>query len=132
MFKGFTSEAHSLLEGLQSSLHNQEEKLSAFTQQQRNLHSRSIESAKSVSEVMLDFFKTLDTHACKLTKLAEDAQNVNEQKLSAFTKKFEVGFCYFSLSNSTTQAFYNELCFLPFRNQLQMKRNKCLRKWQSY
>ncbi|WZY89935.1 hypothetical protein YC2023_046670 [Brassica napus] len=89
MFKGFTSEAHSLLEGLQSSLHNQEEKLSAFTQQQRNLHSRSIESAKSVSEVMLDFFKTLDTHACKLTKLAEDAQNVNEQKLSAFTKKFE-------------------------------------------
>ncbi|XP_048633774.1 kinesin-like protein KIN-5A [Brassica napus] len=89
MFKGFTSEAHSLLEGLQSSLHNQEEKLSAFTQQQRNLHSRSIESAKSVSEVMLDFFKTLDTHACKLTKLAEEAQNVNEQKLSAFTKKFE-------------------------------------------
>ncbi|KAJ4903174.1 P-loop containing nucleoside triphosphate hydrolases superfamily protein [Raphanus sativus] len=89
MFKGFTSEAQSLLEGLQSSLHNQEEKLSAFTQQQRDLHSRSMESAKSVSEVMLDFFKTLDTHAAKLTKLADDAQNVNEQKLSAFTKKFE-------------------------------------------
>jgi kinesin family protein 11 len=89
MFKGFTSEAYTLLEGLQGSLHNQEEKLSAFTQQQRDLHSRSMDSAKSVSTVMLDFFKTLDTHANKLTKLAEDAQNVNEQKLSAFTKKFE-------------------------------------------
>ncbi|EOA26502.1 hypothetical protein CARUB_v10022551mg [Capsella rubella] len=89
MFKGFTSEAYTLLDGLQGSLHNQEEKLSAFTQQQRDLHSRSMESAKSVSTVMLDFFKTLDSHSAKLTKLAEDAQNVNEQKLSAFTKKFE-------------------------------------------
>lgn len=94
MFKGFTSEAYEVLEGLQGSLHNQEEKLSAFTQQQRDLHTRSMESAKSVSTVMLDFFKTLDMHATKLRKLAEDAQNVNEQKLSAFTKKFEV--CYFS------------------------------------
>lgn len=108
MFKGFTSEAQSLLEGLQSSLHNQEEKLSAFTQQQRDLHSRSMESAKSVSEVMLDFFKTLDTHAAKLTKLADDAQNVNEQKLSAFTKKFEVGFLLFSLSFLKHNHFYND------------------------
>lgn len=105
MFKGFTSDAYALLEGLQGSLHNQEEKLSSFTQQQRDLHSRSMESAKSVSTVMVDFFKTLDTHATKLTTLAEDAQNVNEQKLSAFTKKFEVGFLFtLSLTLSFTYA----------------------------
>lgn len=69
-----------------------------------------MESAKSVSTVMLDFFKTLDTHATKLTKLAEDAQNVNEQKLSAFTKKFEV--CYiFSMSQFSTNTMTIFLSF---------------------
>ncbi|XP_010557298.1 PREDICTED: kinesin-like protein KIN-5A [Tarenaya hassleriana] len=89
LFQGFTLEAYALLEGLQGSLHKQEEKLSAFTQQQRDLHSRSLESAKSISTVMLSFFKTLDMHSSKLTELADEAQSVNEHKLSVFQKQFE-------------------------------------------
>ncbi|XP_010542610.1 PREDICTED: kinesin-like protein KIN-5A [Tarenaya hassleriana] len=89
LFQGFTTEAYALLERLQGSLHKQEEKLSDFAQQQRDLHSRSLESTRSVSTVMLEFFKTLDMHASKQKELAHEAQSVNEQKLSTFQKQFE-------------------------------------------
>lgn len=37
LFKGIASEADALLNDLQSGLHNQEEKLTAFAQQQREV-----------------------------------------------------------------------------------------------
>lgn len=89
LFKGIASEADSLLNDLQSSLYNQEEKLTTFAQQQREAHSRSVENARSVSKVTVNFFKTLDMHASNLTKIVEEAQTVNDQKLFEFEKKFE-------------------------------------------
>lgn len=53
-------------------------------------HFRAVETARSVSRVTVDFFKTLDMHASKLTQIVEEAQTVNDQKLSEFEKKFEV------------------------------------------
>ncbi|CAA7036796.1 unnamed protein product [Microthlaspi erraticum] len=89
VFKGFASEADILLQDLQSSLNNQEEKLIAFAQQQRKAHSQAADSARSVSKVTVEFFKTLDTHATKLTGIVEEAQTVNHKKLSEFENKFE-------------------------------------------
>ncbi|CAH8387090.1 unnamed protein product [Eruca vesicaria subsp. sativa] len=89
VFKGFASEAHILLQDLQSSLNKQEEKLIAFAQQQRKAHSQAVDSARSVSKVTVEFFKTLDTHATKLTGIVEEAQTVNHKKLSEFENKFE-------------------------------------------
>ncbi|KAL5581127.1 hypothetical protein UlMin_013569 [Ulmus minor] len=89
LFKGIASEADSLLNDLQSSLHKQEEKLSAFAQQQREAHARAVETARSVSKITVDFFQTLDLHASNLTGIVEEAQTVNNQKLSDFEKKFE-------------------------------------------
>ncbi|KAB1226156.1 hypothetical protein CJ030_MR1G027815 [Morella rubra] len=89
LFKGIASEADALLNDLQSSLHKQEEKLSAFAHQQRQAHARAVETARSVSKITVNFFQTLDTHACKLTQIVEEAQTVNDQKLSELEKKFE-------------------------------------------
>ncbi|KAF3453779.1 hypothetical protein FNV43_RR04220 [Rhamnella rubrinervis] len=89
LFKGIASEADTLLEDLQSNLHKQEEKLSAYAQQQRLAHVRAVETARSVSKITVDFFKTLEVHACNLTGIVEEAQTVNDHKLSEFEKKFE-------------------------------------------
>ncbi|KAE8038952.1 hypothetical protein FH972_011412 [Carpinus fangiana] len=89
LFKGIASEADALLNDLQSSLHKQEEKLSAFAQQQREAHARAVETARSVSNITVNFFKTLDIHASKLTQIVEEAQTVNDHKLSELEEKFE-------------------------------------------
>ncbi|XP_010520314.1 PREDICTED: kinesin-like protein KIN-5D isoform X2 [Tarenaya hassleriana] len=89
LFKGFATEADTLLQDLQSSLNNQEEKLTAFARQQRQAHLRAVETARSVSKSTVDFFRVLDTHASKLTHIVEEAQTVNDAKLSEFEKKFE-------------------------------------------
>ncbi|GMY10722.1 kinesin-like protein KIN-5D [Fagus crenata] len=89
LFKGIASEADALLNDLQSSLHKQEEKLSSYAQQQREAHARAVETARSVSKITVNFFKTLDMHASNLNQIVEEAQTVNDQKLSALEKKFE-------------------------------------------
>lgn len=53
-------------------------------------HTRAVETARSVSKITVNFFETLDMHATKLNQIVEDAQTVNDQKLSELTKKFEV------------------------------------------
>lgn len=49
-----------------------------------------METTRSISNITVNFFKTLDVHASKLTEIVEEAQAVNEQKLSELEKKFEV------------------------------------------
>ncbi|ONI00428.1 hypothetical protein PRUPE_6G088500 [Prunus persica] len=89
LFKGIASEADELLNDLQGNLHNQAEKLSAYAQQQREAHARAVETARSTSKVTVDFFKTLDLHASNLTQIVEEAQTVNNKKLSELEEKFE-------------------------------------------
>ncbi|CAB4282577.1 unnamed protein product [Prunus armeniaca] len=89
LFKGIASEADELLNDLQGNLHNQAEKLSAYAQQQREAHARAVETARSTSKVTVDFFKTLDLHASNLTHIVEEAQTVNNKKLSELEEKFE-------------------------------------------
>ncbi|GKV08217.1 hypothetical protein SLEP1_g19882 [Rubroshorea leprosula] len=89
LFKGIASEADAVLNDLQSSLYKQEEKLTAFAQQQRQAHSRAVETARSVSKIAVNFFETLDMHASKFTQIVGEAQKVNDQKLSELEKKFK-------------------------------------------
>lgn len=89
LFKQIASEADALLDDLQSGLHAQEEKLLSYAQKQHEAHSRTVETTRSISNITVDFFKTLDLHASKLTVIVEEAQTVHEQKLSDFEQKFE-------------------------------------------
>lgn len=89
LFKGITSEADTLLHDLQDSLHSQEKKLTSYAQQQREAHSRAVETTRSISQITVNFFKTLDGHASMLGQIVEEAQTCNDQKLSELEKKFE-------------------------------------------
>ncbi|KAJ7980926.1 Kinesin-like protein [Quillaja saponaria] len=89
LFKGIASEADSLLDDLQSSLHKQEEKLTAYADQQRQAHARAVETTRSVSKITVDFFETLDMHASSLTQIVEEAQTVNNKELCELETKFE-------------------------------------------
>ncbi|KAL8490056.1 hypothetical protein ACS0TY_025328 [Phlomoides rotata] len=89
LFKGITFEANSLLNDLQESLHSQESKLTAYAQQQREAHSRAIQTTRTISQITVNFFKTLDGHASKIGQIVEEAQTIDDQKLSELEKKFE-------------------------------------------
>lgn len=89
MFKGIASEADELLNDLENNLHDQDEKLCAFAQQQREAHSRTVETTRSISNLTVTFFNTIEFHASNLTQLIEKEQTVNDQKISELEKKFE-------------------------------------------
>ncbi|KAK9756698.1 hypothetical protein RND81_01G115500 [Saponaria officinalis] len=88
-FNRFANEADVMLNELQRGLCDQEDKLIAYAQKQREAHSRTVETTRSISKVTVSFFDTLDTHASELTQIVEQAQTTNEQKLSDLEKKFE-------------------------------------------
>ncbi|KAL3611091.1 hypothetical protein D5086_002111 [Populus alba] len=88
-FQRIATEADALFNDLQSNLQMQQEKLSAFAQQQHKAHARAVETAQSVSKIVVKFFKTLDVHASNLTQIVEEAQIINDHKLSELEKKFE-------------------------------------------
>ncbi|KAL0460266.1 UNVERIFIED_CONTAM: Kinesin-like protein KIN-5D [Sesamum latifolium] len=89
LFEGITSEANTLLHDLQDSLHSHENKLTAYSQQQREAHTRAIKTSRSISQTTANFFETLDGHASKLGHIVEEAQTINDEKLSELEKKFE-------------------------------------------
>ncbi|KAG6415077.1 hypothetical protein SASPL_122479 [Salvia splendens] len=89
LFKGITSEADALLHDLQHSLQSQEKKLTAYAEQQREAHNRAVETTRSISQITVNFFRTLDGHASMLGQIFEEAQTNNDQKLSELEKKFE-------------------------------------------
>ncbi|XP_010922468.1 kinesin-like protein KIN-5A [Elaeis guineensis] len=88
-FQGIALEADELLNELQSSLFKQEEKLSAFAQQQREGFVRAVETTRSISKITTNFFLTLDVHASKINQILEESQTVHDQKLLELEKKFE-------------------------------------------
>ncbi|XP_020277289.1 kinesin-like protein KIN-5A [Asparagus officinalis] len=88
-FKGIAFEASQLLDALQCSLANQEDKLAAFVQQQRVGHLRTVETTRSISKMTTSFFQTLDVHASKVSKIMEESQNLQEQQLCELEIKFE-------------------------------------------
>ncbi|KMZ64308.1 Kinesin-related protein-like [Zostera marina] len=88
-FKGIALEADELLKGLQDSLCEHEERLSLFAQQQRESHIKAVETARSISKISTDFFSTLDLHMVNLTRIMEETQTAQDQKLCELEKKFE-------------------------------------------
>ncbi|PKA49035.1 125 kDa kinesin-related protein [Apostasia shenzhenica] len=88
-FKVIASEADNLLGELQNSLSNQEDKLNAFAQQQREGNLRTVETTRLISNTTMSFFQTLDVHVLKLSKILEETQAAQYLQLSELEKKFE-------------------------------------------
>ncbi|XP_047976646.1 kinesin-like protein KIN-5D [Salvia hispanica] len=89
LFKGIVTEANNVLHDLQESLHIQETKLTTYAQQQHEAHCRAVETTRSISQITVNFFKTVDGHASKLGEIVEESQTVTDHKLSDLEKKFE-------------------------------------------
>ncbi|GAA0172516.1 microtubule binding motor protein [Lithospermum erythrorhizon] len=89
LFKHIASEADTLLNDLQNLLHNQDEKLTDFAQQQRKAHLRAITASRSISQITTKFFNTSDVHASKLNQIVDESQKSNDHKLTELGKKFE-------------------------------------------
>ncbi|KAJ1377030.1 P-loop containing nucleoside triphosphate hydrolase [Sesbania bispinosa] len=89
LFKRIALEAHSLLNDLQSSLHKQDAKLTAYAHQQREAHARAVETTRAISKITVNFFETVDMHASNLIQIVEEAQFANCKKLYELQKKFE-------------------------------------------
>ncbi|XP_058109930.1 kinesin-like protein KIN-5D [Magnolia sinica] len=89
LFKRIALEADVILNELQSSLSNQQEKLASYAKQQREGHYRAVETTRSISKITVNFFKTLDLHASKLSHIVEETQTLHDQKLCELEKKFE-------------------------------------------
>lgn len=88
-FQSISFEAENLLTELQSKLSDQEVKLNAFAQLQREGHLRTVEAAHSISNTTITFFHTLDVHVSKLNKILEDTQTSQYQELNELEKKFQ-------------------------------------------
>lgn len=89
LFNSIASEADTLLNDLQNSLHSQESKLIAFAQQQREAHQRAVTTTRSIAQITVNFFKTLDVHVSQLGQIVEESRMVNDKQLSDLEKKFE-------------------------------------------
>lgn len=53
-------------------------------------HLRTVEASRSISNITVGFFHSLDVHASKLTSILEETQGVQDQQLIDLEKKFEV------------------------------------------
>ncbi|KAF3787285.1 kinesin-related protein [Nymphaea thermarum] len=89
LLKRITVEAEVVLNELQNGISNQERKLTSFVEQQRQGHFRTVEATRSISKIAVDFFKTLDVHASKISQLLEETQTCQDNKLCELEKKFE-------------------------------------------
>ncbi|XP_044948997.1 kinesin-like protein KIN-5A [Hordeum vulgare subsp. vulgare] len=81
--------ADNLLNELQCSLSKQEERLAHFANKQREGHLRAVEASRSISNITVGFFHSLDVHASELTSILEETQGVQDQQLIDLEKKFE-------------------------------------------
>lgn len=98
-------------------------------------HARAVDTARSVSEITVNFFRTLDLHAANLSQIMEEAHTVNNQKLSEFEKKFEVGSPSLQMHDMTLKAYELRLPTqtdtVTCRNALPTKKKNCWKRWQS-
>lgn len=90
-----------------------------------------METARSVSTITVNFFKTLDMHASNLTQIVEEAQTVNDQKLSELEKKFEVILNPWITVGSSFFLVKINVFICNCRNALLMKKDNCWKKWQN-
>ncbi|KAK4481021.1 hypothetical protein RD792_011889 [Penstemon davidsonii] len=84
-----SSDAVTISNGLKSSLNYLSSSITAFLQREEENRGRTYQISKSISESLLNFSKNLNVYISKLRLMEEDSQTITNQKLSAFTNKFE-------------------------------------------
>ncbi|KAL8508898.1 hypothetical protein ACS0TY_016196 [Phlomoides rotata] len=89
LLKKSSSDADSTNNGLKTDLNNLGSRINAFIKQQQENHVRTYQTTRSISDSLLNFFKSLRIYISKLTLMEEDSQSITKQNLSTFMNKFE-------------------------------------------
>ncbi|CAN4121640.1 unnamed protein product [Withania somnifera] len=84
-----SADVNAILNGLQGNIRELKAKTNAFLQQEQQYHTRRYQEIQITSEVLLNFFKTLNTYISKLRLMDEKTQTINDQQLGTLEKKFE-------------------------------------------
>ncbi|XP_010326033.2 kinesin-like protein KIN-5D isoform X1 [Solanum lycopersicum] len=84
-----SADVNAILNGLQGNIRELEVKINAFVRQEQQYQTRRYHEIQVTSEVLLNFFKTLNTCISKLRLMDEKSQSINDQQLCALEEKFE-------------------------------------------
>ncbi|TMW94755.1 hypothetical protein EJD97_009824 [Solanum chilense] len=84
-----SADVNAILNGLQGNIRELEVKINAFVQQEQQYQTRRYHEIQVTSEVLLNFFKTLNTCISKLRLMDEKSESINAQQLCALEEKFE-------------------------------------------
>ncbi|KAH0637897.1 hypothetical protein KY289_037812 [Solanum tuberosum] len=84
-----SADVNAILNGLQGNIRELEVKINAFVRQEQQYQTRRYHEIQITSEVLLNFFKTLNTYISKLRLMDEKSQTINNQQLCALEEKFE-------------------------------------------
>lgn len=83
------SEADAMLCEMQLALAKQEEKMTSYAHQQQEGLRRTMESTREISEIIVDFFESLDKHASALSQFVEETRTVHVTDLTDLEKSYE-------------------------------------------
>uniref|UniRef100_M0ZPI7 Kinesin-like protein n=1 Tax=Solanum tuberosum TaxID=4113 RepID=M0ZPI7_SOLTU len=84
-----SADVNAILNGLQGNIRELEVKINAFVRQEQQYQTRRYHEIQISSEVLLNFFKTLNTYISKLRLMDEKSQTINNQQLFTLEDKFE-------------------------------------------
>ncbi|KAK6779663.1 hypothetical protein RDI58_021847 [Solanum bulbocastanum] len=84
-----SADLNATLNGLRGNIRELEVKINAFVRQEQQYQTRRYHEIQITSEVLLNFFKTLNTYISKLRLMDEKSQSINDQQLCALEEKFE-------------------------------------------
>nr|GLL41005.1 kinesin-like protein KIN-5D [Ipomoea trifida] len=84
-----SSDIVSILNGLEHNLNGLEVKMKAFLQQEQQNQSRTYQATNLISEVLLSFFKNLNTSVSNLAHMEEESKRKNSQQICDIRTKFE-------------------------------------------
>ncbi|XP_059305688.1 kinesin-like protein KIN-5D isoform X3 [Lycium ferocissimum] len=85
----FSADVNAILNGLQGNIRELEVKINAFVRQEQQYQTRRYQEVQITSEVLLNFFKTLNLYISKLRLTDEKSQTINDQQLCTLEEKFE-------------------------------------------
>ncbi|XP_009786965.1 kinesin-like protein KIN-5D isoform X1 [Nicotiana sylvestris] len=89
LFAKISADVNSILNGLQGNIRELEVKINAFVQKEQQNQTRRYQGIQLTSEVLLNFFKTLNSYISKLRLMDEKSQTINHQQLCTLEEKFE-------------------------------------------
>ncbi|XP_060201676.1 kinesin-like protein KIN-5D isoform X2 [Lycium barbarum] len=84
-----SADVNAILNGLQGNIRELDVKINAFVQQEQQCQTRRYQEVQITSEVLLNFFNTVNLYISKLRLMDERSQTIHDQQFCTLEEKFE-------------------------------------------